>query len=117
MAASHQTPGVESSATASASMRPGVREHSKRPMFDTLQVANDLKKGGFSEPQAEALVSAFSAITRDLVTKVDLKAALKNYPTKIDLAALETRLTVRIAIISGIMSGIVVGAVGLIIKL
>lgn len=117
MAVPNKTAEVESSATASPSKRLGIREHRKRPMFDTLQVANDLKKGGFAAPQAEALVSAFSAITRDMVTKSDLKTALENYPTKFDLAALETRLTVRIIIISGIMSGIIVGAVGLIVKL
>ena len=138
MATSHQTPGVKSSAAASASMRPGVREHSKRPMFDTLQVANDLKKGGFAEPQAEALVSAFSAITRDLVTKADLKAALKDYPTRDELkaelkAALEdypmraelkaelkaglSALQARLAFLMILMSGVIVGAVGLIVKL
>ena len=151
MVAPHQTPEVKSSATASASKRPGIREHGKRPMFDTLQVANDLKKGGFSAPQAEALVSAFSAVFQNMVTKADLKAALKDYPTraelkaelkaalegyatraelraelkselkaalegyatKADLAALETRLTLRLVL----MTGIIVGAIGLLVKL
>ena len=87
MAAPHQTPEAESSAIASASKHPGIREHRKRPMFDTLQVANDLKKGGFSESQAGALVSAFSAIVQDIVTKADLKTALEGYPTKAELKA------------------------------
>lgn len=106
-------------------------------MFDTLQVANDLKKGGFSEPQAEALVSAFSAITRDLVTKTDLETALKDYPTrdelkaelkaalkdyptrtelKAELAAGLSALQARLAFLMIIMSGVIVGAVGLLIQ-
>ena len=130
MSSLHRTPRVESSATASASTRPGIREHGKRPMFDTLQVANDLKKGGFSEPQAEALVSAFSAMLQGMVTRADLKVALENYPTKDDLkAALENHptkaelkaglsaLEARMALLMILMSGVIVGAVGLIIKL
>ena len=113
----HQTPEIESSKTASTSKRPGIREYKKRPMFDTLQVSNDLKRGGLAEPQAEAIVSAFSTIFQDMVTKDDLKVALSGYATKVDLAALETRLTVRMTIIFGIMSGIIIGAVGLIVKL
>ena len=87
MVSPHQTPEIESSATASASKRPGIREHRKRPMFDTLQVTNDLKRGGLAEPQAEAIVSAFSTVFRDVLTKDDLKAALKDYPTKDELRA------------------------------
>lgn len=82
-------------------------------MFDTLQVARDLKKGGFSEPQAEAMVSIFSAILQNMVTKADLEAALKDFPTKAELAALETRLTIRMLM----MSGLIVGAIALIVKL
>ncbi len=87
MAAPRQTPEIESSATASVSKRPGIREHRKHPMFDTLQVTNDLKRGGLAEPQAEAIVSAFSTVFQDMVTKDDLKAALKDYPTKEELRA------------------------------
>ena len=137
MVAPRQTPEIESSATASTPKRPSIREHRKHPMFDTLQVANDLKKGGFSEPQAEALVSAFSAITRDLVTKTDLETALKDYPTrdelkaelkaalkdyptrtelKAELAAGLSALQARLAFLMIIMSGVIVGAVGLLIQ-
>ena len=121
-------------ASAQASKRLGIRESGERPMFDTLQVVRDLKKGGFSEPQAEAVVSAFNAISQNMVTraelKAELKAALENYPTKAELkaaladystkadlkselATLETRLTVRMLM----MSGLIVGAVALIVKL
>ncbi len=121
-------------ASAQTSKCSGIRESRQRPMFDTLQVARNLKKGGFSGPQAEAVVSAFSSISQNMVTKAELKAelkaalgnyptkaelkaelktALENYPTKIELAALETRLTVRMLM----MSGLIVGAVALIVKL
>lgn len=116
--------------SAQASKRSGVRESKEHPMFDTPQVARDLKKGGFSEPQAEAAVSAFNVISQNMVTKADLEAALKdfptkaelkaelktaleNHPTKTGLATLETRLTVRMLM----MSGLIVGAVALIVKL
>lgn len=120
--------------SAQASKCSGIRETRQRPMFDTLQVARDLKKGGFSEPQAEAVVSAFNSISQNMVTKAELKAelkaalgnyptkaelkaelktALENYPTKTELATLETRLTVRMLM----MSGLIVGAVALIVKL
>lgn len=121
-------------ASAQAFKRPGTRESRQRLMFDTLQVARDLKKGGFSEPQAEAMVSIFSAVSQNMVTKADLEAALKDFPTKAELkaelkaaledystkaelkaelAALETRLAVRMLM----MSGLIVGAVALIVKL
>ena len=117
-------------ASAQASKCSGIRETRQRPMFDTLQVARDLKKGGFSEPQAEAVVSAFNSISQNMVTKADLEAALKdfptkaklkaelktaleNYPTKTELATLETRLTVRMYM----TGGLVVGAIALITKL
>ena len=60
-------------ASAQASKSSGVRESRQRPMFDTLQVARDLKKGGFSEPQAEAMVSIFSTVSQNVVTKADLE--------------------------------------------
>jgi len=95
-------------ASAQASKRSGIWESGERPMFDTLQVACDLKKGGFSEPQAEAVVSIFSAISQNMVTKAELKAELKTA-----LTALEMRLTVRMLM----MSGLIVGAIALIVKL
>ncbi len=130
MTAAHQTPEIESSATASASKRPDIREHRKRPMFDTLQVTNDLKRGGLAEPQAEAIVSAFSTVFRDVLTKDDLKAALKDYPTreelkvslencptKAELKAGLATLQARLTFLMILMSGVIVGAIGLLIKL
>ncbi len=130
MTAAHQTPEIESSATASASKRPGIREHRKRPMFDTLQVTNDLKRGGLAEPQAEAIVSAFSTVFRDVLTKDDLKVALKDYPTreelkvslencptKAELKAGLATLQARLTFLMILMSGVIVGAIGLIVKL
>lgn len=130
MVAPHQTPEIESSKTASASKRPGIREYKKRPMFDTLQVSNDLKRGGLAEPQAEAIVSAFSTIFRDVLTKDDLKAALKDYPTreelKVSLESCPTKaelkaglatLQARLTFLMILMSGVIVGAIGLLIKL
>ena len=117
MTQAHRIPGEalpeRPTASAQASKGLGIRESRQRPMFDTLQVARDLKKGGFSESQAEAVVSIFSAILQNMVTKADLEAALKDFPTKVELAALETRLTVRMLM----MSGLIVGAVALIVKL
>ena len=125
-------------ASAQASKRLGIRESGERPMFDTLQVARDLKKGGFSEPQAEAVVSAFNSISQNMVTRTDLEAALKNFPTKAELkaelkaalenystkaelktelTALETRLTVRMYMTASLAAGFIVGMITLVIKL
>ncbi len=140
-------------------------------MFDTLQVAHDLRKGEFSAPQADALVSALNVISRNMVTKAELKAELKtalsnhptqadlktelgelraefragladlrsefragladlrteqktelqatleNYPTKADWAALETRLTMRMYMMTSLMASLTVGVITLVIKL
>ncbi len=125
-------------ASARTSKRPGFRESRQRPMFDTLQVADDLKKGGFTASQADALVSVLNAIFRNMVTRAELKAELKaalsnyptkaelkaelkatleNYPTKIDLAALETRLTMRMYMMTSLMASLTVGVITLVIKL
>ena len=95
-------------ASAQTSKRSGTRESRQRPMFDTLQVARDLKKGGFSEPQAEAVVSAFNSISQNMVTKAELKT---------ELTALETRLIVRMYMTASLAAGFVVGVITLVIKL
>ena len=41
--------------------------------FDTLQVAKQLQKSGFAEPQAEVIVSIVSDKHEELATKSDLK--------------------------------------------
>ena len=94
--------------SAQTSKRSGTRESRERPMFDTPQVARDLKKGGFSEPQAEAVVSAFNSISRHMVTKAELKT---------ELTALETRLIVRMYMTDSLAAGFVVGVITLVIKL
>ena len=94
-------------------------------MFDTLQAARDLSKGGFTEPQAEAAIFTLDTIPRNVVTKADLKAfqdeleaemvAMKagEIDWKAELAAFERRLTLKL----WLMSGFIVGAVALIVKL
>lgn len=56
-------------------------------MLDTLQITNNLKKSGFTESQAEAVVSA-------------LQVAQEGYPTKAnmqtDMFNLETRMVWRL---------------------
>lgn len=63
--------------------------------FDTHKVVKDLKRAGFNDLQAEAVVSAVGeavgenvATKADLepvATKADLQAALEPYATKVDL--------------------------------
>ena len=65
--------------------------------FDTHKVVKDLKRAGFNDQQAEAVVSAVGeavgenvATKADLepvATKADLQAALEPYVTKADLRA------------------------------
>ena len=52
--------------------------------FDTLAIAEDLEAHGFQREQAKALANAMRSVQGDLVTKGDL-------------AALETRLTDKLA--------------------
>ena len=52
-------------------------------MLNIYRVAYDLEKSGFTESQAEAVVSALKAIQKDRPTNLDVKA---------DLATLEARL-------------------------
>ena len=55
-------------------------------MLDTFQVADDLKKGGFTKSQADAVVLAIKAAQEDRLTKVEAQA---------DLFDLEARLVWR----------------------
>jgi len=52
-------------------------------VLNIYRVAYDLEKSGFTESQAEAVVSALKDIQKDRPTKLDVKA---------DLATLEARL-------------------------
>lgn len=54
-------------------------------MFDTLHVTKSLRATGVGEPQAEALVIAFGAITQDLAAKDDLKALEEKMANKDDI--------------------------------
>lgn len=82
-------------------------------MFDAFRVANGLRKGGFREPQASAVVSALSIISQGMVTRIDPKTALESLATKADMAALGSRPTWRMTVISGFSAG----AIGLPMKL
>jgi hypothetical protein len=76
-------------------------------LFDTLEASRQLQEAGFPEPQAHAIVTAFtSGILGDVATRDDL-ALLKD-----DLAALEERLEQRLTIRFGAM---VAGATALIL--
>ena len=73
--------------------------------FDTCAAAKTLREAGFDERQAEAAVAvmrdATAADRNELATKADLR---------IEIAALETRMTVRFV---GIAVGIVLANAGL----
>ena len=65
--------------------------------FDTHKVVKDLKRAGFNDQQAEAVVSAVGeavgenvttkADLEPVATKADLQASLEPYATKADLRA------------------------------
>ena len=79
------------------------------PGFDTLSYARRLKAAGVDEAQAEAHAEAVrDAVTEGVATKDDLDRGLA--AAKVDLADLETRLTVRLI---GIAVGVVLANVGL----
>ena len=71
--------------------------------FDTLAVTRQLKARGFDADQAEAITEAVRAgVTGGVATKADLaelRSALRHDMADLrnDMAALETRLTIRIA--------------------
>lgn len=81
----------------SAPAQPAGRQmEEKHPMFDTLQVTKELRKSGFAEPQAEAVVVAFGAIAGNVATKDDLedfaiKGDLERFATKGDLEKFATK--------------------------
>lgn len=85
----------------SAPAKPAGRQvEEKHPMFDTLQVTKELRKSGFAEPQAEAVVVAFGAIAGNVATKDDLedfatKGDLEKFATKDDLRALEAKMATK----------------------
>ena len=86
--------------------------------FDTYAAAKALREAGFDERQAESVVATVrDAITGGVAAKTDI-AHLEDkiehiedkMATKADLAALETRVTVRFV---GIAVGIVLANAGL----
>lgn len=68
--------------------------------FDTLAIAEDLEAHGFRREQAKALANAMRSVQGDLVTKGDL-------------AALETRLTDKLASQQRLYVGLLFVAAGL----
>ena len=73
--------------------------------FDTHQAVKALTEAGFSETQAESVVSTVrDAIGSDLVTKTDLKAEIKD---------LELRMTIRLGGMMLAVGGLVVALVKL----
>lgn len=91
--------------------------------FDTHKVVEDLKRAGFNDEQAEAVVSAVGeavgenvATKTDLepvATKVDLSAALEPYATKADIQ--ETKAEIYRAI--WIQTGAIIAAVAALLRL
>ena len=68
--------------------------------FDTLAAADSIEASGLSRETARAIAEAIKSGQGDLVTKADLKA---------ELAAIETRLTLRTATMLGIYTAVVAG--------
>ena len=61
-------------------------------MFDTLKASQQLQDAGFDEARADAVVTVFADVSRQLVTRAVLQDELRT---------LEHRLTVRGAMIFG----------------
>ena len=79
--------------------------------FDTHKAVKALTEAGFSETQAESVVSTVSnAISGELATKADLESGLQT--TRVDLKAeiqsLELRMTLR-------FGGMIIAAVAILI--
>jgi hypothetical protein len=78
--------------------------------FDTLKFANELKKAGIPDNQAEAearaLANAIGEI--DVATKRDIAELAMT--TKHDLAALELRMTIKVGGMLVAMTGIIIAA-------
>jgi hypothetical protein len=72
--------------------------------FSTLDFAEKLKAGGFSEPQAKAASEALAAVTAQLVTRHDLE---------VQLQLLEQRLTIKL----GSVAVLAVGPVATLVRL
>ena len=70
--------------------------------YSTWQISCDLKNSGFTDLQAEAVVSALKATQESHPTKFDMQ---------IDLANLETRLVLRLGILIVILESLVVGLI------
>lgn len=82
------------------------------PVFDTHKAVKALTAAGFNGPQAEAVVDTFGgAMGETLVTKVDLKAELKDL--KAGLAELEHRMTVKLGGLMAAGIGLLALVVGL----
>ena len=80
-----------------------------QPAFDTLAFVKRLSAAGMNARQAEALAEALTAYAfSDLVTKADLKTALHE---------LEVRLTVRIGLMLGASTALIVAVLGALIAL
>ena len=51
-------------------------------MLDTFQITDGLKKGGFTESQAKAVVSALRVAQEDYPTKVSMQTDIFNLETR-----------------------------------
>ena len=79
--------------------------------FDALAAAGTLREAGFEDRQAEAVAGvvrhAVDADRGALATKADLDALRADLDT--GLAALETRLTVRMVAMGGVLVAVMAG--------
>ena len=79
--------------------------------FDALAAAGTLREAGFEDRQAEAVAGvvrhAVDADRGGLATKADLDALRADLDT--GLAALETRLTVRMVAMGGVLVAVMAG--------
>ena len=77
-------------------------------MFDTLRASRRLQEVGFEEAQADALVGIFADdVSENVATKSDIELL------KADLRAVELRMTIRLAGLIAVATGIIVAAIGL----
>lgn len=77
-------------------------------MFDTLRASRRLQEVGFEEAQADALVGIFADdVSENVATKSDIELL------KADLRAAELRMTIRLAGLIAVATGIVIAAIGL----
>lgn len=71
--------------------------------FDTHAAVEDLKRGGWNQSQAEAVVRVFRDAIGEAVTKTDLEPLA----TRADLADLKATLTWRIVLALGAFAALV----------